>query len=739
MVTAPLRADAAGATSMTPIPSLSSRSTSVDDHLERTLAERNEQLNKHMRTLQLEVDERKRALSLGSPSSSHLSLGPSPTVPGMPNSSRSSGSGHGSAVEVISRLPCSPGAVVPNSARSSFAGHGSAAESSSWAPCSPGRVERPHSSRSSLAAHGGNTEASFYRSSSTDEDTFYRASSPDADMPMSSRSRPKSSRSSQASHSGFMEEMFPDDAPSSCSVDTRFYTGHHRVSPRTSMSSARMSSPRSPFDDISDQEVEPLIEAFNKSLLEGCLGPPQRIPEEAETMDRSRSKSSHESFSEPAPSMAEQSLNRSEEQSEEQTRAAESDTAPEAPSRNIPDVQMVWEVSMSDMNSGPRRVRRPATIGSSQEGAGTDRHARPSLDRRASAPAGAAGTKESRSVPSAPRRERRTAGAAAGVESPPAHPFGGMQAGSTGSHSANDVPEFIDEETENWMKNLRTSEEDQNTFEDPLVFGSGFKPSRQSTGGGSPTSASTRPQPFGPRHSNRAPPEARGEAKPDSKFECRPEPRFSTKPSGQPHDRSQHVGSSSPPTSRAHGGSHAGQQPRPQEKARPQTDFGGEPSRPRTRPQPQPQPQSKPQSKFPPGQQSRASTGPEARAGPQPNSPRSPGTASPPPPPPRNPTGRAPRHERANRTRSARGPSAPAGDGRAQDPHTSNSMQVKLLDALKAELSRLRKVPSPSDRKKHFFKLCLQWHPDKNPSNVQFATKGFQMLQEKKGVLLAGT
>jgi hypothetical protein len=66
----------------------------------------------------------------------------------------------------------------------------------------------------------------------------------------------------------------------------------------------------------------------------------------------------------------------------------------------------------------------------------------------------------------------------------------------------------------------------------------------------------------------------------------------------------------------------------------------------------------------------------------------------------------------------------------------NKAAQAKLLDTLKAEMSKLRRVRSPDDRKKHFLKLCFQWHPDKNPANVQVATKGFQMLQEKKGWLL---
>jgi DnaJ-class molecular chaperone len=58
------------------------------------------------------------------------------------------------------------------------------------------------------------------------------------------------------------------------------------------------------------------------------------------------------------------------------------------------------------------------------------------------------------------------------------------------------------------------------------------------------------------------------------------------------------------------------------------------------------------------------------------------------------------------------------------------------LEALKAQLSRLRKVASRAERKQHFMKLCFQWHPDKNPTNVEFATKGFQLIQERRSQLL---
>lgn len=64
-------------------------------------------------------------------------------------------------------------------------------------------------------------------------------------------------------------------------------------------------------------------------------------------------------------------------------------------------------------------------------------------------------------------------------------------------------------------------------------------------------------------------------------------------------------------------------------------------------------------------------------------------------------------------------------------------MQGKLLQALKNQMAKLAKVKSMDDRKKHFIRLCFQWHPDKNPANIELATKGFQMLQEKKKKLLS--
>lgn len=48
------------------------------------------------------------------------------------------------------------------------------------------------------------------------------------------------------------------------------------------------------------------------------------------------------------------------------------------------------------------------------------------------------------------------------------------------------------------------------------------------------------------------------------------------------------------------------------------------------------------------------------------------------------------------------------------------------------QLNRLRESLSAAEKKKHFAKLCLRWHPDKNADNIQHATAMFQMLQEKK-------
>lgn len=137
-------------------------------------------------------------------------------------------------------------------------------------------------------------------------------------------------------------------------------------------------------------------------------------------------------------------------------------------------------------------------------------------------------------------------------------------------------------------------------------------------------------------------------------------------------------------------------------------------------------------------------------ASPPPPTGPSPGRAPSPTPPGPSPTahGAAPQGgatHRGTTGKARQGPrgKAEAGGSKAQSANESGkdgkrqSGPGSWLEALKAEMSRLRRVKSPDDRKKHFLKLCFQWHPDKNPSNVQLATKGFQMLQEQKARLLA--
>jgi len=141
---------------------------------------------------------------------------------------------------------------------------------------------------------------------------------------------------------------------------------------------------------------------------------------------------------------------------------------------------------------------------------------------------------------------------------------------------------------------------------------------------------------------------------------------------------------------------------------------------------------------------------------------RAPGRASSPVPPP-NPaaasSGSPPPHGGGSRSSTGGGPGRPtrprakteAGNAKPQPAQSPGACRKSVdglgqgvaadqeaLRALRAEMHRLRRARSPDDRKKHFFQLCFQWHPDKNPNNTEIATKGFQMLQEQKSKLLAG-
>lgn len=56
--------------------------------------------------------------------------------------------------------------------------------------------------------------------------------------------------------------------------------------------------------------------------------------------------------------------------------------------------------------------------------------------------------------------------------------------------------------------------------------------------------------------------------------------------------------------------------------------------------------------------------------------------------------------------------------------------QEQIFAAVRNEVRILRKV-DPAKRKRELHKLFLRWHPDKNPHDMEFATKVFQHIQEE--------
>lgn len=270
--------------------------------------------------------------------------------------------------------------------------------------------------------------------------------------------------------------------------------------------------------------------------------------------------------------------------------------------------------------------------------------------------------------------------------------------------------------------------------------------------------------------------EAKAETKSEVKFESRqprPDAKASssvphrekkptapqTRPQASPQNASSHPAPAAPPSSRvplfqappqaagtSQTTSNSGSRVRAQSCPRVGAQSGSQARSPRGTASP-PRPQGfsgvrSPRSNDPAGGGTSGSTAPP----PQPQ--KAPGRCPSPPPPPSSsppPAGWAtPPFGGSHR---GGGMGAPAGGtaGKAKQqgsrrtapfPAGNKAGQAKLLDTLKAEMSKLRRVRSPDDRKKHFLKLCFQWHPDKNPTNVQIATKGFQMLQENKNRLL---
>lgn len=351
-----------------------------------------------------------------------------------------------------------------------------------------------------------------------------------------------------------------------------------------------------------------------------------------------------------------------------------------------------------------------------------------------------------------------------------------------------------DDTTAQWMAGLRTSKEDESRlrFDDPLVFGAGFKPPKRSFSPNPSESSGPWMASFHmggrPLPSRRSAPDSKSVAKPEVKFEAKPEPKLEQKPQHRPEakphanlgsqhrDRKPAVPQTRPqatpqPPLQATAQPSGSQVPPPQaaaqsgSRARAQScPRAGTQSKPQARAQ---SPRASPQAGASPlGPRGCGGRSPRARdehgprgaegafggASPPPHAGKAPGRApSPPPPPgpsPQPASGAAPpgSSRRSNAGKPRQVPRAKAESGGAKpQPATEGakegrrqSMPGKLLDALKAEMMRLRRVKSSDDRKKHFLKLCFQWHPDKNPANVQLATKGFQMLQEQKARLLAG-
>jgi curved DNA-binding protein CbpA len=57
-------------------------------------------------------------------------------------------------------------------------------------------------------------------------------------------------------------------------------------------------------------------------------------------------------------------------------------------------------------------------------------------------------------------------------------------------------------------------------------------------------------------------------------------------------------------------------------------------------------------------------------------------------------------------------------------------VQEQVFQSVRKEIRALR-ASSPGTRKRELHALYKRWHPDKNPSDPDFATKVFQMIQEE--------
>eukprot|EP00929_Paragymnodinium_shiwhaense_P061967 TRINITY_DN30947_c0_g1_i1.p1 TRINITY_DN30947_c0_g1~~TRINITY_DN30947_c0_g1_i1.p1 ORF type:complete len:557 (+),score=59.23 TRINITY_DN30947_c0_g1_i1:249-1919(+) len=70
----------------------------------------------------------------------------------------------------------------------------------------------------------------------------------------------------------------------------------------------------------------------------------------------------------------------------------------------------------------------------------------------------------------------------------------------------------------------------------------------------------------------------------------------------------------------------------------------------------------------------------------------------------------------------------------------SNTLDSRVISpvGLAAELTRMKRQKSLSERKAFYKEQCLRWHPDKNAGREQLATSMFVVLQEKKAWFLSG-